>query len=160
MTRSDYLACYRDGLMNDTLPFWQRHCVDREHGGFTIALDRDGTVIDRDKGMWQQCRFTWLLGKLYNTVEPREDWLELAQHGVDFIEQHGFDQTDGRMWFHVTREGQPIRKRRYAFTESFAAIAFAQFAKATGSDRYAAKALAACDAFANHVAPAKCTDAR
>lgn len=160
MTRRDYLACYRDGLLNDTLPFWQRHCVDREHGGFAMALDRDGMVIDTDKGMWQQCRFTWLLGKLYNTVDPREDWLELAQHGVDFIEQHGFDPADGRMWFHLTREGQPIRKRRYAFTESFAAIAFAQFAKATGRDRYADKALAACDAFANHVPPAKCTNAR
>jgi N-acylglucosamine 2-epimerase len=154
------IAAYRDGLLNDTLPFWTRHCVDREHGGFMMALDRDGQVIDTDKGMWQQCRFTWLLGELYNTVEPREEWLELARHGINFIERHGFDPADGRMWFHVTREGRPIRKRRYAFTESFAAICLAEFAKATGSDEYASKARAACDAFADHVVPAKCTDAR
>ena len=35
------------------------------------------------------------------------------------------------MFFHVTREGQPIRKRRYAFSEAFAAIAFAAHYKAS-----------------------------
>ena len=31
-----------------------------------LALDRDGSLLDDDKGMWQQCRFTWLLGELFN----------------------------------------------------------------------------------------------
>ena len=56
------LATHRDGLLNDTLPFWINHCVDRAYGGFMFALDRDGTIVDTDKGMWQQGRFTWLLG--------------------------------------------------------------------------------------------------
>ncbi|MHC4996377.1 MAG: AGE family epimerase/isomerase, partial [Planctomycetota bacterium] len=131
---------YRDGLLLDTLPFWLNHCVDREHGGFIMALDRDGAILDTDKGMWQQCRFTWLLGELYNTVEPRDEWLEWAGHGIDFITRHGFDPEDGRMWFHVTRDGRPIRKRRYAFTESFAAIAFGEYARATGSEEHAGRA--------------------
>jgi N-acylglucosamine 2-epimerase len=130
------IATYRDGLLDDTLPFWIEHCVDREHGGFMMALDQDGTVIDTDKGMWQQCRFTWLLGHLYNNVERRQEWLDLARHGIDFIRKHGFDD-DGRMFFHVTREGRPIRKRRYAFTETFATIAFAAYAKAADDDQAA-----------------------
>jgi len=64
-------ALYRKGLLEDTLPFWVKHCVDREHGGFLFCLDRDGTVVDTDKGMWTQGRFTWLLGTLYSEVEPR-----------------------------------------------------------------------------------------
>ena len=136
-SRDELISTYRDGLLSDVLPFWMSHCVDHEHGGFMMALDRDGTVIDSDKGMWQQGRFTWLLGELYNNVQPRDDWLELAVHGIRFIEQHGFDPKDGRMWFHVTREGQPIRKRRYAFTESFAAIAYGELAQATERDEYA-----------------------
>ncbi|HIG81235.1 MAG TPA: N-acylglucosamine 2-epimerase, partial [Verrucomicrobiales bacterium] len=62
-----------------------------------------------------------------------------ARHGIEFIEKHGFD-GDGRMWFHVTREGAPIRKRRYFFTEAFGAIAFAACAKATGDAAMADKA--------------------
>ncbi|MHC4886858.1 MAG: AGE family epimerase/isomerase [Planctomycetota bacterium] len=155
---------YRDGLLEDTLPFWMTHAVDREHGGFCFCLDRDGSILDTDKGVWHQGRFTWLLGHLYNWVEPREEWLALAEHGIAFLDAHCFDPEDGRMWFSVTREGQPIRKRRYAFSESFAAIAYAEYAKASGKDEYAEKARAAFDAFYTHDVtasfPAKYTDTR
>lgn len=133
----DYPKIYRDGLLLDTLPFWIEHSVDRQFGGFLTCLDRDGTVIDSDKGVWQQGRFTWLLGELYNQVEQNPEWLELAKHGADFLERFCFDPADGRMWFHVDQQGNPIRKRRYAFSESFAAIAFGELALATGCQRYA-----------------------
>lgn len=148
--RSELIRTYRDGLLGDTLPFWINHCVDRQYGGFMMSLDRDGTVIDSDKGVWQQGRFTWLLGELYNTVEPRNEWLELAIHGGRFLDEHCFDPADGRMWFHLTRDGRPIRKRRYAFSESFAAIAYGELAKATGDAQYAEKAIRAFDRFLTH----------
>ncbi|QEF97213.1 Cellobiose 2-epimerase [Stieleria maiorica] len=159
------LETYRDGLLEDTLPFWIRHAVDRRHGGFITSLDHDGTVIDTDKGLWQQGRFTWLLGELYNQVEPRQQWLDLAIAGADFIEKHGFDPSDGRMWFHVTRDGGPIRKRRYAFSESFAAIAFGELFKATGRSRYADLARQLFGRFIDHNldpknTPQKFTDTR
>jgi N-acylglucosamine 2-epimerase len=148
--QNQLLATYRDGLLNDTLPFWLKHGVDREHGGFMMSLDRDGTVLDTDKGVWQQARFTWLLAELYNNVEQRDEWLELAKHGARFMDEHCFDPSDGRMWFHVTREGAPIRKRRYAFSESFAAIAYGELAKATGDQQYAEKARRAFQRFVDH----------
>ncbi|MFT7680179.1 MAG: N-acylglucosamine 2-epimerase, partial [Planctomycetota bacterium] len=132
-------ATYRKGLLEDTLPFWLRHSIDREHGGFQFCLDRDGSIIDTDKGVWTQCRFTWLLATLYNTVEPRDEWLDLARHGIEFIRKHCFD-TDGRMFFQVTREGAPLRKRRYTYTESFGAIAMAAYARATGEEQAADQA--------------------
>jgi N-acylglucosamine 2-epimerase len=141
---------YRDGLFNDVLPFWTRNAVDTDHGGFFSALDRDGTVIDTDKAVWIQGRFTWLLGELYNTVEEREEWLGLGQHGAAFLDRHGFDPEDGRMWFHLTSEGTPIRKRRYAFSESFAAIAYGELAQATGRDDYAERARACFQRFVDH----------
>ncbi len=144
------LRTYRDGLLDDTLPFWINHGVDRLHGGIMTSLDRDGTVIDTDKGVWQQGRFTWLMGELYNRVEPREQWLELALGGIRFIEEHCYDPSDGRMWFHVTRDGRPIRKRRYAFSESFAAIAYGELAKATGDGRFAEQAREAFQRFVDH----------
>lgn len=150
MDRAALLETYRCGLLEDTLPFWIDHCVDRQHGGFMMALDRDGSVLDTDKGVWQQGRFTWLLGELYNNVEPRQEWLELAKHGANFLDRHCFDPSDGRMWFHVTRDGRPIRKRRYAFGESFAAIAYGELAKATGSEEYADKARRTFEGFIRH----------
>lgn len=130
---------YKDGLLCDTLPFWFPRCIDDTHGGFFTALDRDGSVLDTDKSIWQQGRISWLLATLYNTVEQRPEWLEWSRNGVAFLQRHGFD-SDGRMFFQVTREGKPLRKRRYVFSEAFAAIAFAAYARAAGDNDAAEKA--------------------
>jgi N-acylglucosamine 2-epimerase len=131
---------YRDGLLNDTLPFWLQHAIDRECGGYFIALDQDGSVLQTDKPVWVQGRFAWLLATLYNTVAQKDEWRDLARHGIDFIKAHCFD-TDGRMFFAVTREGRPLRKRRYLFSESFAVIALAAYGTAAGEERYQRQAL-------------------
>jgi N-acylglucosamine 2-epimerase len=145
------LVCvYRDGLLGDTLPFWFPNCVDVEFGGFQVARDRDGTLVDSDKGVWQQGRTSWLLGELYNNVEPREEWLNWCRNGIEFLDKHCFDPEDGRMWFHVTRDGRPIRKRRYAFGEAFASLAYGEYAKAVGSAEYADKARSVFQRFINH----------
>lgn len=135
------LAIYKDQLLEDTLPFWLKNSIDHKYGGFISSLDRDGSIVDDDKGIWVQGRFSWLLGHLYNNYEQKSAWLDACKNGIDFIDRCGFDQNDGRMWFHVTRDGQPIRKRRYSFSESFASIAYAEYAKATGSEKYSQKAI-------------------
>lgn len=131
---------YRDTLLKDVIPFWLRHGLDREHGGILTALDRDGTVIDTDKSVWFQGRAAWMFATLYNTVEPRAEWLEAARSCVEFSRRHCFG-PDGKMWFTVTREGQPLRMRRYVFSEAFAAIANAAYAKAAGDARAADEAV-------------------
>jgi len=130
---------YRSGLLGDVLPFWLRHAVDREQGGFYCALDRDGTVIDTDKSMRQHGRFVWLLATLYNTVEHRSEWLEAARHGMDCLFSHGVCE-DGRMYFRLARDGAPIRRRRYVFSEAFPCTAAAAFARAVGQTRWADEA--------------------
>jgi N-acylglucosamine 2-epimerase len=132
--RQQLIEIYRDGLLNDTVPFWLNHAPDEQHGGFMTFLDADGSVVSTDKPMWVMGRITWLLARLYNTVEKREDWLRWARHGIDFIRRHGFD-SDGRMFYAVTRDGRPLRKRRYLFTETFGVIALAEFARAAGNDQ-------------------------
>ncbi len=124
---------YRDGLLNDTLPFWIPRAIDREHGGYLTCLDRDGTLLQTDKPVWVQGRLAWLLATLYRTVEPRPEWLEASKHGIDFLNRHCFD-ADGRMFYSVTREGRPLRKRRYLFSEAFAVIALAAYGAAAHDD--------------------------
>ncbi len=131
---------YRDGLLNDTIPFWFPRAVDRENGGFFTCFDRDGTLLQADKAVWFQGRFTWMLATLYNTVEPRDEWLSLARHGVEFLREHCFD-ADGRMFFSLTREGRPLRKRRYVFSEIFAILALAAYGRAAGDSGASGEAL-------------------
>ena len=124
---------YRRELFDSVVPFWLNHSLDCEHGGQFNALDRDGSVFDTDKSMWLQGRALWMFAKLYNEVEPRPEWLDAARHIYDFVMRCGFD-SDGRMFFAVTADGRPLRKRRYIFTETFGVIGLAEYARATGDE--------------------------
>lgn len=138
MNAVEYKNRYRDGLLNDTIPFWIPRSLDREHGGFLHVLDRDGTVLSTDKSIWLQARFSWMLSTLYTSVEPRKEWLEAARSGVEFLARHGFD-ADRRMFFWVTREGKPLRKRRYVFSELFTAMAYAAYSVASADASWGSK---------------------
>ncbi|NNC87050.1 MAG: N-acylglucosamine 2-epimerase [Akkermansiaceae bacterium] len=124
---------YRSSLLDDTLPFWMPDIVDAEFGGYLSMRDRDGSLLDDDKSVWLQGRFAWMLATLHRTVEPRPEWLAAARSGVDFLREHCFDEDD-RMFFLVTRDGKPLRKRRYFFSEAFAVMAFAAYGKAAGDE--------------------------
>jgi len=130
---------YKNQLLNNTVPFWFPRSIDQEHGGYLLMRDRDGSLIDDDKAVWIQGRTAWLLSTLCNTIEHKKEWLDGAKSGIDFLNNHCFD-TDGQMFFHVTRVGQPIRKRRYYFSETFAVIANAAYAQASGDETAAEKA--------------------
>lgn len=130
---------YQKQLLSDTIPFWFPRSIDTEHGGYLLMRDQTGNLLDDDKAVWIQGRAAWMLATLYNTFEKDSKWIEGSKSGIDFLNNHCFD-TDGRMFFHVTRDGQPLRKRRYFFSETFAVIANAAYAKASGDTQAADKA--------------------
>ncbi|MCC8021554.1 MAG: AGE family epimerase/isomerase [Akkermansia sp.] len=140
---------YRDKLLNEVVPFWFPRAHDAEHGGLYHCFDADGSLVDSDKSVWAQGRMAWMLLTLYNTVEKRPEWLAYAESALDFLVRKCVDPSDGRMYFHVAADGTPIRKRRYAFSECFAAIAFAAHSKAAGSEKSAREARHWFDLFAD-----------
>ena len=139
-SRAQLAALYRDTLLDDVMPFWLQHGLDREYGGILTCLDRDGRVVDTDKSVWFQGRAAWMFATLHNTLEPRAEWLSAAQSCIEFLRQH-CAAPNGKLYFTVTREGQPLRMRRYVYSESFAAIANAAYAKASGDARAAEDAV-------------------
>ncbi len=102
-----YLETYKNGLLENIIPFWIKNGIDWKDGGFTFCLDRDGTVIDTDKGVWQTGRFTWMILTMYNEVEKREEWIKIGKHGIDFLEKHCYDEK-GKMYFIVDKKGIPF----------------------------------------------------
>lgn len=143
--KNDYLRTwadsYKNDMVNNIMPFWMKHGLDRKHGGVYTCVDRDGTLMDTTKSVWFQGRFGFIAAFAYNNIEKNPEWLAASKSCLDFIEAHCFD-TDGRMYFEVTEDGIPLRKRRYVFSESFAAIAMSEYAIASGDRSYAEKALA------------------
>lgn len=127
---------YRTELLDSVLPFWLDKSQDREFGGYLTCLDRKGDVFDTDKFIWLQGREVWLFSMLYNKVEKKQEWLDCATQGAEFLKKYGHD-GDFNWYFSLTREGKPIVEPYNIFSYTFATMAFGQLALATGSKEYA-----------------------
>lgn len=132
---------YVSDLISNIMPFWLENGLDMTNGGLYTCLDREGQLMDTTKSVWFQGRFGYICAFAYNHITPNEEWLKASLSCIEFIEKNCFD-SDGHMFFTVTAEGAPVQKRRYVFSECFAAMAMAEYAKATNNVQYAEKALA------------------
>lgn len=133
---------YKTTLLENVIPFWATHSIDKRYGGYFTCLDRAGSLYDTDKFIWLQNRQLWTFSMLYNQVEKREQWLKVAQSGADFLVQHGRD-AEGNWYFSLNQAGQPLTQPYNIFSDCFAAMAFSQYALATGEDRSKEMALQA-----------------
>lgn len=131
---------YKKDLTENIMPFWMKYGLDRENGGVYTCVNRDGSLMDTTKSVWFQGRFAFICSFAYNNVEKNQEWLDAAKSTLEFIEKHCFDEQ-GHMYFSVTAEGKPLRKRRYVFSETFAAIAMSEYALATGDQHWAKRAI-------------------
>ena len=63
---------------------------------------------------------------LSNLFGRNEEYLKFSKSCIDFLDKYCFDK-DGRMYFKVTADGKPLRKRRYWFSEAFYISATAEY---------------------------------
>ena len=127
---------YKTELLDSVLPFWLKNSIDKEYGGYFSCLDRDGSVYDTDKFIWLQGREVWLFSMLCNKLGKKQEWLDAAIQGAEFLKKYGHN-GDYDFYFSLTREGKPLVEPYNIFSNTFACMAFAQLAKATGSEEYA-----------------------
>lgn len=127
---------YKNELLNNVLPFWMNHSKDEENGGYFTCLLREGKVFDTDKFIWLQARQVWTFSMLYNRFEKRQEWLDFALYGADFLEKYGHDE-EGNWYFSLTQKGQPLIQPYNIFSDCFATMAFGQLFEATQKEKYA-----------------------
>ena len=130
-----YAGQYRDELIDSVIPFWMNNSKDEDSGGYFTCLNRRGEVFDTDKFMWLQGREVWLFSMLYNKVEQKQEWLDMALHGADFMKKFGMD-SKGNWYFSLTRDGKPLIQPYNIFSDCFAAMAFSELYKATGDPEH------------------------
>ena len=135
-TISEHRQLYERMLFDDVIPFWMKYSPDREYGGYLHMLGRDGTPYSTDKVAWPHGREVWFFSTLYDTVEKRREWLDMARLGWDFITRHFFDK-DSRVYYSFTRDGTPLTIPRRIFSETFIIIAGARYSRVSGDEEAA-----------------------
>ena len=113
--------------------FWLKNGMDSVHGGVYTCLDRTGKIFSTDKSVWMQGRCGWIFAFLCSRYGVKPEWLAASKSCLDFMEKYCINREAGdRMYFTVTEDGQPLRQRRYCFSEAFYAMANAEYYGVTG----------------------------
>jgi len=126
---------FKSELLDSCIPFWLKHSVDTEHGGILNCVDRLGKIYSEDKSVWMQGRCGWMFSYIYNNIDKNDIYLTFAKSCIDFAKKFCID-CDGRMFFTVTKDGKPLRKRRYWFSETFYIMANAEYYIASKNKSY------------------------
>ena len=130
--------------------FWLKNGMDDVNGGIYTCLDRKGKIFSTDKSVWMQGRCGWTYAYLCSVYGVREEWLAASKSCIDFLEKYCINRELGdRMYFTVTADGQPLRQRRYCFSEGFYAVANAEYYGITGEKEHLERAKKAYDMYWN-----------
>jgi len=126
---------FRRHALEDVLPHWYEHALDRECGGYIPQLDRQWRVTDPDrKSLVATTRL------VYNFSQGRllggSEWCsEAARHGLDFLLGKFWDtEHDGWFW-EVDRRGEPIEPHKGTYGHAFAILSLSEYARAFGDER-------------------------
>lgn len=126
---------YRDLLLDDLLPFWERYAIDWEKGGIFTAITDRGEILSQDKYIWSNTRAVYTFAAAYNEVQKNQKWLEIAANIFEFCYKFGIDQ-EGRWNFLTDREGKVKEGGDKAIVvDAFAIMGLTEYAKATGDSR-------------------------
>lgn len=126
---------YKSELLDSVMPFWLEKSIDKEYGGYFTCLTREGEVYDKDKFIWLQGREVWMFAYLYCKVEKKQEWLDASIQGAEFLKKHGHDGNYD-FYFALAQDGTPQVEPYNIFSNTFAVLAFAQLAEATGNKEY------------------------
>lgn len=119
----------REELLCETIPFWENRVVDREYPGYLNCFDRRGCLYDDRKPGWFVGRTMYTFAALYNTIERREEWLDIARTGRAFMDG-GFYAGGGRFRQMMSREGRVLKGTVSIFTDHFAVKGLYEYVKA------------------------------
>ncbi|MGH9616664.1 MAG: AGE family epimerase/isomerase, partial [Acidobacteriaceae bacterium] len=135
---------YRTLLLDNIIPFWLNHGIDWEHGGVLSCMRDNGSLVSGDKYIWSQARSVWTFSALYNRVEKRPEFLELAENSIKFLLAHGRDK-DGKWVYHTDRQGHVIEGPTSIDSDAFVVYGFSEYYRAVRDERLLAIALESFD---------------
>jgi mannose-6-phosphate isomerase len=126
-------------LLDELLPYWAERGVDRDRGGFHNRLDGEGRPLaEPAKRLLVQTRQVFAFSE---ASRLGASWaLELARHGVEFIEGAYRDRVHGGYFHTATPRGEPLDRRKDCYGHAFVVFALAAYHRASGDAEALARA--------------------
>jgi len=134
MNISTYQEQVHHELVNNILPFYQQHLIDRERGGFYGYISNDLQVNPQTpKGLVQHSRLLWTYAYAARVLE-NNTYLSLSKQAYDYLLDKFVDYTDGGFYWLVDADGQPFSTDKITYGHAFAIYGFSEYYLAAGDE--------------------------
>ena len=128
-------------LRNDILPFWLKHTLDEEYGGFRGKIANDLSIDPHAaKGLILNARILWTFSKAFGVYKDPA-YLAAARRAYAYLCRCFWDHECGGVSWMVDFEGRPLDTRKRIYGQAFTVYALAEFAHATGDREPVARAM-------------------
>lgn len=138
MDKEEIRRFYLDQLKNKFLPYWMGH-VDNEYGGVYTNISNDGeNLISKDKYIWSQGRWLYILSCLLRLKEKELYSLtpileESADKTANFLLSHSFDSSY-RCVFKTRENGEWLKDEdgdyySSIYADCFVVLGLSEYAK-------------------------------
>ena len=127
-----WAARFKQELAGNILPFWMRHTVDRENGGFYGAVDCDLNVDKQaPRAAVINARILWTYSAAARVLgDPA--YREMADWAYSYIVHKFWDHPyDGLYWM-LDYYGNPISDRKQIYAQAFGAYGMSEYFRLTG----------------------------
>ena len=123
---------FRAELEDNILPFWIRHAVDQENGGFHGFVHSDLTV-DRKapRSAVINARILWTFSAAARVL-GKPEYREMADRAWDYLNRKFWDKQHGGVYWMLDYKGAPISDRKQIYAQAFMIYGAAEYYRATG----------------------------
>ena len=129
-------------LRGDILPFWLKHAMDKEFGGFRGQITNDLKINPKaNKGLILNARILWTFSKAYR-VYGYESYLGTARRAYEYLRRYFWDTEFGGVYWMVDHLGKPVETKKRIYGQAFTVYALAEYAAASGEEESRERAIA------------------
>lgn len=128
-------------LRSDILPFWLKHTIDEEFGGFRGQITND-LVIDphAHKGLILNARILWTFSKVF-AVYGDKIYLETARRAYNYISRYFWDAEFGGVYWMIDHLGRAVDTKKRTYGQAFSVYSLAEYHLATKEREPLSKAI-------------------
>jgi mannobiose 2-epimerase len=140
----EHALFFHGQLRQSILPYWLDTTLDRTNGGYVLADDGRGGRVAREKQLVTQARLVWTFSLVHEKgySNSGRDYLQAAEHGYRFLQEHFLDREHGGYYWKTDLTGQPINDRKILYGQAFVIYALVEYSRASGNREPLQQALA------------------
>ena len=127
-----YYKQYSDTLNKEVIPFWLKYSID-ESGAINNCITEDGKILSKDRYIWSQGRALWTFSAMYNRIEKKQEYLDVATGLFNYLRKTGRSE-DGKWNYLYDEHGNMLEDDISIYVDGFVLAGMTEYYIATKNE--------------------------